>query len=166
MASDALQNVDMELVSKVDGIAREFEQRVAKSGVVIRMPEADRLMFFGLDDTAIPGLKSVCDTACTITMSDNTPFVLDWAAGSASADARVGLPQTPAVACLGLPIRNKRDQAVGAICALTTTPRVWSELDKTALSLAQSQIELLLVKMHLKSQINGLSKALDRKSVV
>ena len=155
---------DGDIIAKADMVANELSKCVECDGVYISLAGSNRLYSFGMTGPE-PSVEKrrvheVADTVCGVTIELNQRQVLNDAR---SVDRLAAIPYVASgnvVGYLGQPIRDGDTNAIGAICAVTAKPRVWSEVDMLNLQLSCMETEYLLATELLQSEMTFLSQAL------
>lgn len=164
MASDALQDYEMDLVAKADKIAHGFCQRVPGSHVFVKLANTDRLVPFGFAGPEASedqqDLISLVDDVCSATMAKGAVYDTGNHPASPAIQGSNEATLQASGAIMALPIRNKQGKAIGAICAFCRKPRIWSDYEKLSLEFARCQTEYLLATTDLTNQVGTLSQAL------
>ncbi len=66
---------------------------------------------------------------CQFVKRDNRPLIIEHAPTDARVCDNLAIPDLGVNAYLGVPIHGPDDQAMGALCAVDTKPRSWSQSD-------------------------------------
>lgn len=115
-------------------VRRELHVNGAAVSIVLHdhqvLPGADGLPPEIQASRRIPLEQSMCTTV----LATDAPYVVtDVRAAGADRDTEA-LANLGVVAYAGYPVRDMRDRAVGALCAISATPREWSDHDLIVLS--------------------------------
>ncbi|MEP2031284.1 MAG: GAF domain-containing protein [Paracoccaceae bacterium] len=155
---------DVKIVAKADKVAAELSNSVKCDGVFISLANRNRLFSFGMASAEGPNdnMRSheYADSICGVTIDKNTQLVLSDARKTEEFSTIPYVSEGHIVGYLGQPIRDAEARAIGAICAISSEPRVWSESDKRNLQMSCVETEYLLATELLQREMVYLSQAL------
>lgn len=70
---------------------------------------------------------------CQHVANDNAPLIVENAPEHSRVKNNLAIPDLGVVAYLGVPIHNPQGQAIGALCAIDSNPKKWTDADLTTL---------------------------------
>ncbi|WP_299850789.1 hypothetical protein [uncultured Roseovarius sp.] len=152
------------IVEKADKVAAQLAEVVNCDGVYISLANRSRLFSFGMtgaqQDEYSGRSHEFSDTLCGVTVTRNTMQELNDARTVNELSTIPYVLEGFIVGYLGQPIRDEKSNAIGAICAVSSEPRIWSEVDKLNLQLCCMEAEHLLATELLQSEMRFMSEAL------
>ncbi|MEO0774398.1 MAG: GAF domain-containing protein [Pseudomonadota bacterium] len=164
MEPDLKNEIAPDLIAKADALALRFSDKLDCESVFISLASTDRLFPFGMSIADAPEIQDrvllAKETICALTAERNEPLAFGDARKVDAIKNRAIVKSGAIVGYMGAPIRDVSGEAIGAICATTTVPRIWSEADRLILSNAALEAEVLLATARLKQENDVLSRAL------
>ncbi|MEO0372187.1 MAG: GAF domain-containing protein [Pseudomonadota bacterium] len=164
MATDLHHAIHPDVIEKADKLAEDLCAKMKCDSVYISLANDERLFPFGISE---PGTNNVADrillakdTICSVTSQRNEMVSLPDARTVEGLKDRGIVKSGGIVGYMGLPIRDEAGHSIGAICATTTTPRAWTEIDRMMLFSAASETQAMLATAGLKHENQVLSDAL------
>ena len=152
------------IIAKADTIADALIERIECDKVYVSLANNDTLFSIGITGALGPDNMNrkhiIGDTVCGFTIARNERLVLE--------DARLDeeLSDVPfvesggIVAYLGQPLCDESAKPIGAICAVSSKPKKWTDTDILNLQNSCKEIEQLLATEMLSRQIEEFSGAL------
>ncbi|MEM6589987.1 MAG: GAF domain-containing protein [Pseudomonadota bacterium] len=164
MTAETFEAIQDDLIAKSDTLARELTVKMNCDCVFISLANTNNLFSLGasvLDPTDVEErVQLASDTVCAITAARNEPLTLDDARTVKEMLKRPFVAEGKVVGYLGKPLRDENAESVGAICAVTTATRLWSEMDHVILQNAAGQVEKMLTEAGFRHSHLCLSNAL------
>ena len=158
------QTIERSIESKTDRIANKVREQIGCDKVLISIILDETLLAIGI--AATPGLPEMprthnkADTVCAETIARGELLVCT--------DVRLDreLADIPYVkerfvaGYLGCPVRDSEDKSYGAICALTSEPREWSDSDIAAIRAGACEAASLIAVEQIRNELSGIQKYL------
>lgn len=164
MVSEPCEKMKEDFLSQADQMARDLAVRFDCDAVFISLANTDDVLPFGVSTINAPdvserGLRAL-DTICAVTTERNELVVFHDTRKAESIMDREFVRSGHVVGYMGYPIRDEFGHAIGAICATTKDPRIWSMDEQLTLKAAGSQAEMLLATAILKRENLFMSRTL------
>lgn len=164
MVMDTLWDTQTDILSKADELAADLADQLNCDFVVISLANTERLFSFGvagMDVTDVRARLHDCsDTVCCMTVEKNSAVVISDARTVEGILERLYVTTGKIVGYIGEPIRDASRAAIGAICAVTASPRQWSDADKLAIKQVRDETENLLAYSMMQNEVSSQSRAL------
>lgn len=164
-------------------VEEDFDQFTKLAASILRVPvalislvDADRQFFkshVGLSEPwATARQTPLSHSFCQHVVTDNAPFVVSDARQHPRVCDNLAIPDLGVVAYMGMPLRLPEGPALGALCVIEGTPRVWSEQEAQQLEalarlvtdqivLRRSVAELSAIRVELQQDKACFRAALD-----
>lgn len=165
MRQGVIQSVKSDIITKADKLADELSKNIKCSGVFVSLANNRQLFSVGMakEETSDNNarLHNARDSLCAITVSKNEPLVLNDARSYSETSEIPYVAAGHIVGYLGQPIRDMEDKAIGAICAISSTPRIWSQIDVLSLKNTCLEAEKLIANAIIGSEDTTLTRSLN-----
>lgn len=152
------------IAAKADRIADALLERIDCEQVYVRLTKNETLlpigMTGGLEAEILPTKETIGDEICGLTIERRERLVLEDANLDDSFSNVPFVGSGDVVAYLGQPLCDEAAKPIGALCAVSSKPKKWTETDILYLQNACKEIEQLFARELLSRQIEEFSGAL------
>lgn len=156
-------------VSEFDTLAETVAERLRCEFVFVNIVDGDAMLSLGHSHpTGAPDERAARkeDTICSRTVAAGRILRLPDIRRDPELNALPAVKKCGAAAYLGAPVWREDKGIVGAICAISTSPRIWRDSEAEYLALAAELVESKIDRQMLHLEKRALSKALAENDAV
>lgn len=160
---------DFSNMAEFDAVAQSVTAKLNCNLSLVSVTQDDALLALGHSSTDLSGdNRSVLarDTICAHTIQADTPLRVADVRGNANLRNVPSVTAMDIGAYLGVPLRVQGGRAVGALCALASSPRIWNDAELAYLEAVADLVESKIERHVLRYEQKALSDALAENDAI